>query len=76
MLEAFMLSMFASVTLYKRTHANGFPELARYAIGGLLVLASYAILHPEDSEGLRRVALAFACTGAGVGIARVGGVLT
>lgn len=75
MLEAMGLGFATSGVLYERTHRDGFPELARYLLGGLLVLACYALLYPGDREGLRRCALAFACAGVGVGLARIGDAL-
>lgn len=68
---AVLTGFLASALLYKRTHEPGFPELARYVIGGLAVLLAYAALHPGDESGLRRVLAALACTGVGVGAARL-----
>lgn len=75
LLMAVLPGFLVSALLYRRTHVSGFPELARYVIGGLTVLVAYAFLYPEDEEGLYRTFLALAATGVGVGAARLWEVL-
>lgn len=75
MLAAVVPGFLASALLYRRTHVTGFPELARYVLGGLTMLVAYSILHPNDEDGLRRTFLALAATGVGVGAARLWEVL-
>ena len=72
---AVLTGFLASALLYKRTHEPGFPELGRYALGGLTVLLAYGVLYPGDRDGLRRTFLALAATGVGVGAARLWEVL-
>ena len=72
---AVLTGFLASALLYKRTHEPGFPELGRYALGGLTVLLTYGVLHPGDRDGLRRTWLALATTGVGVGAARLWSLL-
>lgn len=68
---AVTVGFFASALLYRRTHEAGFPELARYCLGGLAALFAYAVLHPGDEDGLRRMLLSLAATGVGVSAARL-----
>lgn len=71
LLSASIVGFFVSALLYRKTHVPGFPELARYVIGGLAALLAYAVLHPGDEDGLKRMFLSVACTGIGVGAARL-----
>lgn len=71
LLIATVVGFLASALLYHRTHAPSFPELARYALGGVVVLLAFAVLHPGDDAGLRRLLLALACSGLGVAAARL-----
>ena len=75
MIEAITLAFITSALLNERTHRAGFPELARYAIGGLLILAAYGLLYPDDTEARQRVLVAMSCAGIGVGLSRIGGAL-
>ena len=75
MIKAIVSGYVTSALLYERTHRAGFPELGRYALGGMLVLMCYGLLFPDDREGLHRTALAFMSAGLGVGIARIWGAL-
>lgn len=72
---AVVIGFLSSTLLYKPAHEPGFPELGRYVVGGLVVLLAYAVLHPGDREGLRRLWLALATAGVGVGAARLWGLL-
>lgn len=65
------IGFIASALLYDITHCSGFPELARDAIGVLLVILVFAMLDPSDQEGQRRVFLSVAMIGLGVAFARV-----
>ena len=76
LLIATVVGFLASALLYHRTHAAGFPELARYALGGVVVLLAFAVLHPGDDAGLRRLLLALACSGLGVSAARLWEMIT
>lgn len=69
---AFLSGFMASAALFDLSHRRGFPELARYAIGCVLVLAVYALSHPDDKEQIKRLALTYLLVGCGVGAARVG----
>lgn len=71
LLTATVIGFLASALLYQRTHAAGFPELARYALGGVVVLLAFAVLHPGDDAGLRHLLLALSCAGLGVSAARL-----
>lgn len=74
-IAAVLVGFLTSALFYKQTHGAGFPELARYVLGGLVVLVAYALLHPGDRVGLRRVWLALSIAGLGVGIARLWSLL-
>lgn len=76
LLIAILVGFLTSGLLNCPLHQAGVPELARYTVGGALIVACYAALHPDDEAGMRRVFLAAACAGFGVGIARLWGVIT
>ena len=68
---AILSGFLSSLLLYEPTHREHVPELARYGVGGVVVMIAYALLYPGDDTGLRRISLALSCAGVGVGAARV-----
>ena len=52
---AVLTGFLASALLYKRTHEPGFPELGRYAVGGLLVVLVHGILYPPGDQERERL---------------------
>lgn len=72
---AVLTGFLASALLYKRTHEPGFPELARYAVGGLLVVLVHGILYPPGDQERERLFAALAAAGLGVAAARLWGLL-
>ena len=70
------VSFITSALLYHPTHRRDFPELGRYVLGGLLVVAAHRLLFPAEREGVHRLGAALAATGLGVGLARIWPLLT
>jgi hypothetical protein len=74
-LAGMVAGFLASFFLYRPTHREGFPELARYAIGGLLVVLVHGILYPPGDQERERLFAALAAAGLGVAAARLWGLL-
>ncbi|MBN2389906.1 MAG: hypothetical protein JXR84_04240 [Anaerolineae bacterium] len=69
-LVAFMVSVASSALFYKPTHHPNVPELARYTIGGVLVLAVLYLLYGDEDE-VKHTFMATAIAGLGVATNRI-----
>lgn len=67
---AFITAFGCSALLYRISHKDQIPELARYSLGGLLVIAVLHILYGDQST-TERAFVATAIAGLGVGVNRV-----
>ena len=75
LLAAMVAGFVTSLWLYRPTHREGFPELARYAVGGLLVVLVHGILYPPGENERERLFAALAAAGLGVAANRLLGLL-
>lgn len=67
---AFITAFGCSALLYRLSHREQIPELARYGLGCLLIIAVLHILY-GDQTTTERAFVAAAITGLGVGTNRV-----
>ena len=67
------LAFGTSGLLYERMHQSNVPELARYGVGGILIIVSAYILFGFDVAA--KVATAVTLAGAGVSFYRLWAVL-
>lgn len=68
--QSLILSFAVSVLLYEPLHRDEVPELARYAVGGVLVV-KIADLIFEDEQLTAKTFIAFCATALGVGLNRL-----